>query len=369
MAVSVEPVSQLSPLEFSVCHDEADCILMSENEAVVSKISQYLSGMQTTSNGTAVILGQLTTTELSTVDASEFCPFSNLTTLNAPRINASSSSFLEYLPNLVHVNLSYNELTEINGIPHCSCLETVGLAHNHLERLPDLSALKFLRKLDLNHNELTSIEGIRGCELLQWLHLGNNRLTASALMGLDTTKQFFGSVDSLRTFHQSSMNSSPPGRSLNIRPPLLSLTSLRVLNLSGNCDLSTAIAFRMTEQERTHLKQLGNSNSPQSTQDHPNVIQDSENYGIFPISVTHLYLSGCRISALSGLTALKHLNVLNLKDNEIVDNYELKKLHGLRLLRNLDMRNNPIWGGGGGGGGGVLNGGLIGGGGIFGGVL
>lgn len=342
MGLSVESVHQLSLPERSVVYRcVANCGLVDENSVVIHEPFQHLSGIQTTRDGTDVILGQFSTAALPSVDTSEFCRFSHLTTLKAPRMKVENSSFLEYLPNLVNVFLSSGRLTEISGILYCSHAENVDLSHNRLEHLPDLSTLKFLRTLDLSYNELRSIEGVRGCQLLQRLYLGNNHLVNSALLGPNMNKLSYGPVESVLTLQQSFMNSSP-GRLLDIKPPLLELNSLSVLNLSQNCDLSIAADFLLTDQERSNFIKHSNSKPSRNLLDCSTGTQGSEDYGIFPVSLTQLYLNGCKISALSGLTALRHLNVLTLRDNEIVDHYELKRLQRLRLLRNLDVRNNPV---------------------------
>jgi len=90
------------------------------------------------------------------------------------------------LPQLRKLELSYNKLSSLQGLPNCRELEQLFVYNNQLTTLqgmPNLPQLKFLTLrnnalLDLRNNELTSLQGMRNRSHLKKLGLSNNQLTS-----------------------------------------------------------------------------------------------------------------------------------------------------------------------------------------------
>lgn len=66
--------------------------------------------------------------------------------------------YLQYLYNLVHLDLSYNKLTVLEGVhTKLGNIKTLNLAGNQLETLSGLSKLYSLVNLDLSGNRLAQV--------------------------------------------------------------------------------------------------------------------------------------------------------------------------------------------------------------------
>lgn len=66
--------------------------------------------------------------------------------------------YLQYLYNLVHLDLSYNKLTVLEGVhTKLGNIKTLNLTGNQLETLSGLSKLYSLVNLDLSSNRLAQV--------------------------------------------------------------------------------------------------------------------------------------------------------------------------------------------------------------------
>ena len=79
-------------------------------------------------------------------------------TFSCLNLNAVPESIFDH-DNIVHLDLSYNRLTNIPGrISKFKCLETLNLSHNELSSLPiELFTLRSLKTLDVKYNLFTSL--------------------------------------------------------------------------------------------------------------------------------------------------------------------------------------------------------------------
>jgi Leucine-rich repeat (LRR) protein len=107
----------------------------------------------------------------------------NLTHLHLADNKIHDINALRNMRNLVFIDLSNNELTEFPQIKIKS-LETFKLAHNQLETL-NVGMLNEVVHLDLSHNQLTSLEGMGALRRVDQLLLQGNRLKdLSGLVGV-----------------------------------------------------------------------------------------------------------------------------------------------------------------------------------------
>ena len=77
-----------------------------------------------------------------------------------------------YLESLV---LDHNRIGSINGVENCRRLKEFRLAHNKISEIKSLGSLP-IGRLDLSYNQLTKIEGLDGLQLLRTLDLSGNRI-------------------------------------------------------------------------------------------------------------------------------------------------------------------------------------------------
>ena len=83
---------------------------------------------------------------------------------------------------LVNADISYNEIESMGDMSRHTFLKTLMLAHNKITVATGLSSLQYLNDLDLSFNKLTSIEGLLGLNI-QELNLEGNQI--ESLVGLD----------------------------------------------------------------------------------------------------------------------------------------------------------------------------------------
>ncbi|KAG5492961.1 hypothetical protein JKF63_01541 [Porcisia hertigi] len=138
-----------------------------------------------------------------------------------------ASGLVDLLPNLCHLTLRGQALTNASPLLHLHRLETLNLAENHLTELPCLAELKALRELVLDFNELTSLPSTMGpLPALRILSASGNKITQ-----VDAT--LF-------------LNSSSVLDTLKSRTPSPPTPQLEALYLSYNCiaDMNTIYALR-----------------------------------------------------------------------------------------------------------------------------
>ncbi|KAF6778901.1 hypothetical protein AHF37_01629 [Paragonimus kellicotti] len=327
--------------KFPIENQEASC---KEVEAK-SVCSHSLSCLQKSSSDRSFIFGHVHKVDKSVIDPSCLANFSLLTIVNLSDKHIVNCDFLQHLPAIARLNLAENQLKTINGLLYCKQIEFADFSYNNIQHLPPLESLVFLKEINLNHNCIKSIEGVWGCGRLNSLSLTHNLLTAVALLGLDLNQIVYGSVDYLDQL-ENVYTQMQKEHFMPVRPPLLGLPVLRFLDLSYNEGLSSAVSLKLTAEQCAELQQQYDliefarnvSDTGMTFVKHA----QKNGQGVFPDAVTELHLARCGISLIGGLANLHQINVLNLKENQIVDSSSLCVLQPLRLLRKLDLSHNPI---------------------------
>ena len=119
---------------------------------------------------------------------SDLANFTNLQTLSlaANNIINPDLSHLPNLPKLQALNLSYNEISNINNLPTLPSLRTLDLGRNNIS---DVSSLPTnLQILDLSFNNVVYVSSFPVLSNLQTLNLGYNQITdISGLAGSNTS--------------------------------------------------------------------------------------------------------------------------------------------------------------------------------------
>jgi len=131
-------------------------------------------------------------------------------------------SHLSYLPNLIHLDVANNKLTEVLNFKifegNRSNLRQANFAGNRITTLPDLSAFSRLTSLALDRNQIEVLHGLNGLSALNTLSLTHNKLRS--IEGLEA-------LCSLRHLNLK-------GNRLRSLQPLRPLAGLQTLDASHN---------------------------------------------------------------------------------------------------------------------------------------
>ena len=193
---------------------------------------------------------------------------------------------LENLANLIHLELKKNKITEIKGLEKLEKLTTLILEGNNISEIKNLTSLKKLEYLDLSENPIGEIKGLDNLVNLKTLIFYKNQITE---------------INSLQ-----------------------SLTSLEVLHIEGN--------------SITEIKGLENLSKLKTIFFDGCEISKIENLDRL-VNLERLELPENKIADIEGLDKLKNLKELNLNLNQIK---EIKGLDGLINLISLSIESNKI---------------------------
>uniref|UniRef100_A0A8D0BRM0 Leucine rich repeats and guanylate kinase domain containing n=1 Tax=Salvator merianae TaxID=96440 RepID=A0A8D0BRM0_SALMN len=86
-------------------------------------------------------------------------------------------SCVTYMPHLLELDASHNELTTYFGFKPPKNLQVVNFSYNMITKMTDLSAYQSLRKLILDNNNIEKIQGLERCCSLTFLSLASNKIT------------------------------------------------------------------------------------------------------------------------------------------------------------------------------------------------
>ncbi|KAF7232758.1 hypothetical protein EG68_10576 [Paragonimus skrjabini miyazakii] len=313
--------------EFPIENQETFCGEVEAN----SVCSHNLSCLQKSSSDRSFIFGHVHNVDKSVINPSCLTNFNLLTIVNLSDKQIDDCDFLQHLPAIARLNLAKNQLKTINGLLYCKQIEYADFSFNNIQHLPPLESLVYLKEINLNHNCMKSIEGVWGCGRLNSLSLRHNLLTAVALLGLDLNQIVYGSVDYLDQL-ENVYTQMQKEHFMPVRPPLLGLPVLRFLDLSYNEGLSSAVSLKLTVEQCAELQQQYDLIECAGNVSHGGMTfvyyAKKNGQGVFPDTISELHLAGCGISLIGGLANLHLINVLNLKENQIVDSSNLCTLQG-----------------------------------------
>ncbi len=193
---------------------------------------------------------------------------------------------IHYLIHLEHLDLSYNQLQNIQIPDTLTHLTSLHLSNNQLQNIQIPNTLIHLEYLDLSDNQLQNIQIPNTLIHLERLHLSNNQLQ-------------------------------------NIQIPN-TLIHLEYLNLSDNQLQNIQIPDTLTHLTSLHLS----SNRLQNIQ-----IPDTLTH------LTHLYLSGNRLQNIQIPDILTHLTSLHLSHNQL-QNIQIP--NNFTYLEEMDLSYNQL---------------------------
>nr|XP_023686901.1 leucine-rich repeat and guanylate kinase domain-containing protein isoform X2 [Paramormyrops kingsleyae] len=155
--------------------DEEDGKIKEEGELGEDEIGDHLSDLGTVTAAEHVYRS-LSITGLSPRGKSALCSYIYLQNLEVPFSKIKDLSCVSFVPHLITLDASHNDITNFFGFQPPRNLEEVNLSHNHMSEMKDLSAYPSLRRLNLDYNNFREIRGLQRCVSLTHLSLAHNRL-------------------------------------------------------------------------------------------------------------------------------------------------------------------------------------------------
>lgn len=124
----------------------------------------------------ALTLLSLNDNALSAADLQALGELPTLSDLRLRDNDLTSLSFLTNVPWIRRLDLSGNDLENLNGVPALTSLEVLAAARNHLTSLTQVGALAQLRELDVSENEIQDLAPLSGVSALFFLNARSNQI-------------------------------------------------------------------------------------------------------------------------------------------------------------------------------------------------
>ena len=262
----------------------------------------------------------------------------NLIALNASHKQITELSGLKHATNLKHLSLGFNQITDVSPLAKLTNLEALSIPYNPVEDLTPLKALTQLRTLEIRGYDIRDVtldvNLFTSFPDLVYLVIGSNRITdltpLTQLKRLRYLSAISNQIQDLTPIAQM-----PNLVSLELwynqvsdLTPLTGLTHLQLLSLQGNplTDITPLSGLK----DLKNLDISGGINERGITDLTP----------LTPLTnLEFLRADGNKIRSLRPLRKLEQLETLSLEDNQISDMRPLTKLLKLRTLR---VAGNPI---------------------------
>ncbi|MCE8189931.1 leucine-rich repeat protein [Porphyromonas gingivalis] len=273
------------------------------------------------------------------------------------KCQVESLAWLVDFSSLRILDLSYNEISKLEGLDCLTSLTELHLSGNQVRKLEGLDYLVSLKELYLSSNQICKLEGLDHLVSLKELYLSGNQICK--LEGLDHLISLTGfnlsgnqiskleGLDHLVSLTEFSLSDNQ----ISKIEGLDRLTSLAWLDLSYNqisrlegLDRLTSLAeLRLSGNQIRKLEGLDHLTSLTELDLFGNQISKLEGLDSLT-SLTELYLSRNQITKIEGLDNLKKLYELNLANNDIKSVDDIKPLGPIlrQTLENLTIHNNPF---------------------------
>lgn len=241
-------------------------------------------------------LGGLTMLDLSGNEIADLSPLASLSGLRT--LYLDSNPITDFSPlyglselamlSIREIDITEAQLAELSeALPNCAIKSETAVAEVRELTLGGVTFGEDVTELDLSGLQLSNVSALSGCRQLIRLDLSNNTLTdLTALMDLPYLEELYLADNQITDLR-----------------PLMAMKSLRIIDAARNTIGSTAPLAYLTE-----LKELD--------------------------------LSGNALSDLGGLSTLEKLEKLNLENTQL-KNEHLEALSGLTALKELNIKENP----------------------------
>ncbi|KAF2721625.1 hypothetical protein K431DRAFT_346266 [Polychaeton citri CBS 116435] len=211
-----------------------------------------------------------------------------------------------------HLTAQGNALDNLTSWTHLMNLQYLDISNNRLENMSSLECLLHMRELSLANNEVTDLTGLKVLEGLLKLDLSRNKI-------------HMADFDDLHNAQLQELDLSANRISEVLR--LEVLPHLKVLRLDGNQDLKTFTVSRSMPE----LQELS--------------IQDC---GLVSLDVTQfpalrkLYVDNNSLQTVTGLSTLKHLDVISMRNQTLSEDYRVSILEKVFDARTVRLSYNKL---------------------------
>ena len=255
---------------------------------------------------------------------------SNLRELNLSDNMITEIKGLDYLVNLQELNLCDNMITELKGLNNLINLQSLDLSRNMITEIKNIDNLVNLHILDLSKNKITEIKNINNLVNLQELFLSGNRITE--IKGLDN-------LVNLQILHLNyNMITEIKGLDNLVNLQELYLSDNTITEIKSLNNLVNLQILYLSNNMITEIKGLDNLVNLQELYLSDNTITEIKNLNNL-VNLQILYLSDNTITEIKNLNNLVNLQKLYLSNNMIT---EIKNIDNLINLQELDLSNNKI---------------------------
>ena len=239
--------------------------------------------------------------EITDLTGVEHAP--QLTSLDVKNSQITSLKPLATATQLTGLDLSGNALTDITSLQHLTGLTSLHLSGNTITDITPLTGLTELTVLDLSDNDITDITPLEDLTSLTTLILNANDIT-------DITP-----LEDLTNLTILGLNTNP----ISSLDPIKVLTSLTTLHLSGNALSDLSALSGLTGLQKLYL--IANA-----------ITNSSVNAITGLTALTHLDLYDNKITSVTGIANLTQLISLDIRENRIDDTKPLRALTALQAL-------------------------------------
>ncbi|MCL2109219.1 MAG: leucine-rich repeat domain-containing protein [Oscillospiraceae bacterium] len=251
------------------------------------------------------------------------------TVLNLPTMGLTNSNIepLVHMTNLMELNLSNNNISDISVLSSLTNLEYLYLLNNNISDISALAGLTGLRELNLDNNNIGDFSVLGNLTNLTLLALSNTNISDISMLSSLTKLTNLGLYDNPLTLAQiDELQAELP--SCTIRHNAVAGCELCEKHLTL-CDCITIKDVKIARSWTVlFLDEMELTNA------------DIEPL-VHMTNLTVLVLESNNISDISVLASLTGLEELNLDNNDISD---LTPLYSLTQLSWLALRDNPITG-------------------------
>ena len=298
--------------------------------------------------------------DLSSKDISDLSGIENLSSLTSLSLNDNfieALSPISELTNLQFLDLGDNAISSIKDISKLTKLTYLDISNNFIEDISGISNMKNLTILDLSNNNIESIEALKNLTKITNLNISNNDIVSEDLGEIENLK-------SLEIFYAENCNLYDISKitSKNLKDINLSNNYIdEISSLNNNKDL---ISINLSNNNIKDISSLSASSNLKNLNVGENIVNNNgasvvknfnklENLNISNGSITSIdtlknltmlkgiNLDGNKILDLSPLNNKQNLEVLSLSDCNI-NNNQLKSINSLNNLKEIDISNNNI---------------------------
>ncbi|XP_023686904.2 leucine-rich repeat and guanylate kinase domain-containing protein isoform X5 [Paramormyrops kingsleyae] len=150
--------------------DEEDGKIKEEGELGEDEIGDHLSDLGTVTAAEHVYRSLSITQGLSPRGKSALCSYIYLQNLEVPFSKIKDLSCVSFMPHLITLDASHNDITNFFGFQPPRNLEKA----NQIQRVENMDCLRALQTLDLSYNRIQSLSGLQNLDYLGVINLEGN---------------------------------------------------------------------------------------------------------------------------------------------------------------------------------------------------